>query len=553
MDNTRTLNLMRLVPNRLPAGVSLRTETMDGREYLVAPVIAVREQVLNGILTLADELTAVIDAWNGVPIVLYHPLDKLGDAISAGSPDVWRKQGIGRLYNVKWVDNGLHGEMWLDVAKCIELGGEAADILDRIRNGKVVEVSTGYMANIDDLSGSVDGQDFNGVARDIVPDHLAVLPSQVGACSVRDGCGVPRINNLITNEGHMGIMVALFVPGDVAGSLALNTADLPDGATAVEPSGLHLTLGYMGKTDEAAFSQQELLQVVGDFARHNPIVQGVIGGIGRFNQAEDGDTNAFYASFDCPYIPCFRKELIEDLREEDIPVNTEHGFTPHITLAYIPSSAPTPAYMPERMPIVFPFISVAWGDQVTHFQLQGIPANLPTVPSSDEPTAVTVNHHKENLMDLIEEVFQEEDTTPVEEMDQPETAVTELQTETVVNADEQDGGEEDAPAVAPEPMIPLAQVEAMIAAALEPYQQSLATLQANAQRQRATLVNEIMAAPNIAFTREELETVDDLILNRLAQTLSVPDYSGQVNGRMQTNTQGDEWEVIETPAGWERQ
>ena len=62
LDETRTLTLMRLVPNRLPAGVALRTEMMDGREYLIAPVIAVREQVLNGILTLGDELTAVIDA-----------------------------------------------------------------------------------------------------------------------------------------------------------------------------------------------------------------------------------------------------------------------------------------------------------------------------------------------------------------------------------------------------------------------------------------------------------------------------------------------------------
>lgn len=155
-------------------------------------------------------------------------------------------------------------------------------------------------------------------------------------------------------------------------------------------------------------------------------------------------------------------------------------------------------------------------------------------------------------MELAEEVFQEEDTTPVEELDQPETAVTEPEPVPVVN-EETEGGEEEAPAVTPEPMIPLAQVEAMIAEALAPYQQSLATIQANAQRQRATLVNEIMAAPNVAFTREELEAVDDLVLNRLAQTLQVPDYSGRANGRMQANAQDDDWVVIETPAGWERQ
>lgn len=547
--------ILRFTTNRI-ARAETHTETVDGREYLVAPVVAVREQVLNGLLTTGGEIAANLEAWDHIPLVLEHPLDDAGDFISASVPGVWDRQGIGYLRNVRWDGRALHGEMWLDVDRMTALGGDAATALARIRNGEMVEVSTGYFADLEESSGVFNGERFTGIVHNIQPDHLALLPNEVGACSIRDGCGVPRINSaqtneIITNEAHMGIMVALFVPGDVAGSLALNPADLPEGATAVEPSGLHLTLGYMGKTDEATFSQQELLQVVGDFARHNPIVQGVIGGIGRFNQSDDGETNAFYASFDCPYIPCFRKELIEELREEEIPVNVEHGFTPHITLAYIPVTSPTPAYMPERTPVVFPFISVAWGDQVTHFQLQGIPAEMP-MPSGDEPTAVTVNHHKENLMELAEEVFQEEDTTPVEELDQPETAVTEPEPVPVVN-EETEGGEEEAPAVTPEPMIPLAQVEAMIAEALAPYQQSLATIQANAQRQRATLVNEIMAAPNVAFTREELEAVDDLVLNRLAQTLQVPDYSGRANGRMQANAQDDDWVVIETPAGWERQ
>ena len=104
-----------------------------------------------------------------------------------------------------------------------------------------------------------------------------------------------------------------------------------------------------------------------------------------------------------------------------------------------------------------------------------------------------------------------------------------------------------------EPMISLAQVEAMIAEALALYQQSWLPSRPTPNVNAPPSLTRSWLRPTSPSTREELEAVDDLVLNRLAQTLQVPDYSGRANGRMQANAQDDDWVVIETPAGWERQ
>ncbi|GAG82219.1 unnamed protein product, partial [marine sediment metagenome] len=54
-----------------------RYDTMEGREYLVAPMIMIVEGVLNGSegagLYPADELSKTPQVWNHKPVVVYHP------------------------------------------------------------------------------------------------------------------------------------------------------------------------------------------------------------------------------------------------------------------------------------------------------------------------------------------------------------------------------------------------------------------------------------------------------------------------------------------------
>ena len=58
----------------------------------------------------------------------------------------------------------------------------------------LLEVSTGYWHDGRQHAGSFDGEPYKEVQRSLLPDHLAILPNERGACSVEDGCGTPRTN-----------------------------------------------------------------------------------------------------------------------------------------------------------------------------------------------------------------------------------------------------------------------------------------------------------------------------------------------------------------------
>lgn len=160
----------------------------DGREYLVAPVVALVPGVLNGELVPADEIARYIEAWNDVPVPVQHP-ERRGKPVSARTLDVLENEVIGRFQNVRW-DGRLVGELWLDIAKAEQLG--EADLLAALEAGEPVEVSTAYFRDMELAEGALDGVPYESVSRNIRPDHLALLPGGVGACSWADGCGAPR-------------------------------------------------------------------------------------------------------------------------------------------------------------------------------------------------------------------------------------------------------------------------------------------------------------------------------------------------------------------------
>ena len=54
--------------------------------------------------------------------------------------------------------------------------------------------------NLEKTSGEWNGKKYVGIARDIQPDHLAILPDIKGACSIEDGAGLVRMNAATINE-----------------------------------------------------------------------------------------------------------------------------------------------------------------------------------------------------------------------------------------------------------------------------------------------------------------------------------------------------------------
>jgi len=173
----------------------VRMVSLHNMAYVVAPTIALVAGVLNGVYVPAEELRAL--DWNGVPVTLGHPVDNAQHPVSARDPTVLADYGLGSLYHAAIVaqadkrDVALHGELWMPQAV---LQQRAPVVLARLEAGETLEVSTGFFAQELRATGEVHGQAYRGRYQDVRPDHVAILPDQIGACSIADGCGVPRVH-----------------------------------------------------------------------------------------------------------------------------------------------------------------------------------------------------------------------------------------------------------------------------------------------------------------------------------------------------------------------
>lgn len=208
------------------------TQTMDGHDYLVAPVVAIRAGVLNGELVPAAEIEKSVILWNDAPLPINHPMLN-GTEVSARSLDVIKDAVVGRLYNVHYEDGRLKGELWVDVEKAEALGGEALVILERLRGNEPLEVSTCYYADLEFVSGTFQGTEYNAIQHNLRPDHLALLPTGIGACSWVSGCGAPRTN---AEEGSMTLRACLkegesYEMRRDALEQAVKAAMIPEGST----------------------------------------------------------------------------------------------------------------------------------------------------------------------------------------------------------------------------------------------------------------------------------------------------------------------------------
>lgn len=181
-----------------------RRERLHGRSYVVVPMTLIVPGVLDGsdgpLYYPPEEISLNHSMWDGMPLVGYHPM-KEGLPVSARNPMILDSQGFGFVFNSHVTESGsLQGEGWFD-----EVLTNAFDsklelkhrIIPRLWRGEPVELSTGVFVSKKDPTPGVSpkGVPYARVARGLRADHIAVLPDQVGACSVKDGCGV-----LVTNH-----------------------------------------------------------------------------------------------------------------------------------------------------------------------------------------------------------------------------------------------------------------------------------------------------------------------------------------------------------------
>lgn len=185
----------------------IRTAIYNEREHLVVPVVAMVEGVVWAVnsdvpeFVPAEELAQTPHQWNGRGCFAGHPKD--GDSqVTANTPRTL-ETSFGLIFDTVNSERiletrSLEFNTWLDPVKAEAVGPEAADVIRRLRAGERVEVSIGTFVDVLEEDGEFDGRAYHGRWTDLVSDHIAfIAEGDLGACSIADGCGAPRMVNAV--------------------------------------------------------------------------------------------------------------------------------------------------------------------------------------------------------------------------------------------------------------------------------------------------------------------------------------------------------------------
>lgn len=535
-------------------GNRLDRRMLDGREYAVAPAVLIKEGVLNGQFVPSEEIAAFVDAWNGRPIPVRHPQVN-GEFVSANSPTVLETSAIGSLFGAMMDGGKLKGELWIDTAKAAVVGGDALTLLARMDAGQTVELSTAYYCDVEATSGYHKGTFFEGIQRNLRPDHVALLPDEVGACSVADGCGAPRVNAergmrnaesqtaLVVNQTGDGdysqsVMVAFYLRPEDAQPLALAADALP-GGSVLPANQLHVTLAYLGDIADVAAEFNLVARTLGEVTEHQMMVLAQTCGMGRFANPASGQ-DAIFLLVESEPLHQFR-DWLANVLNWDVDVGRLHGFVPHITLGYVPSDSPVTLAPVAPTSLIFDQVALSWGATTIVFDLNG---QLRDPVAGFE--AMTVNSCR----------CSEENGSMEKEQEQAKVVKkTEGKADIVAAANAQLGiTDPPAPVVnATKPAFEMPAELAELAGLLREMggaakvRDALQSVTVNAARQKDEMIGRLVANTQCAFTKEDMAGMSLEALSKLERSLRPMDYSGRAGVVINAFAQGDEWEPYVAP------
>lgn len=263
------------------APAKTRLDTLEGREHLVIPMVILTEGVHAGsqgpLFYPKDELAKTPVVWNQKPIVVYHPTLN-GEGISACDPAIVNTRKVGVIMNTRFEGGRLKSEAWIEKDRA-----NAVDerIMAAVDNKEMMELSTGLFVDVENTTGKWKNEDYQGIARNFRPDHLALLPDQIGACSIADGAGLLR-NQALRDPALRGILFKLgLVDNELSHSdihSALTTAirtkfnlgdngpfiwiaDVFDNEFVYEKDAKFWRLGYMSNDTGVSLSNEDPVQV----------------------------------------------------------------------------------------------------------------------------------------------------------------------------------------------------------------------------------------------------------------------------------------------------
>lgn len=169
----------------------------------------------------------------------------------------------------------------------------------------------------------------------------------------------------IDPNAHRGAMVALMLTPEQQEIMSLyRVGDMADSEAD------HITLMYL--TDEADLLmgvKNEIIECLACIAKECMPVVGNLNGYGRF--AGNTEIYPVYANYDSPTLFSLRAKMMWKLGELNIDMPDEHGFTPHLTLGYLPVFTELPQLGITPMSLDFGTMSLIWSGERIDFVLAG--------------------------------------------------------------------------------------------------------------------------------------------------------------------------------------
>lgn len=234
-------------------------------------------------------------------------------------------------------------------------------------------------------------------------DDSLAAPTQPCACEDKAKCAclnedktkaIQENEDASANLDSPQMMLALYSPRETAEHI-----QQPNG---VSPDDMHVTLGYYGRVgkDVAPEHLEGVHKAVEAAAKGYQPIKAKIGGVGRFNASTNSNgKDVLIAHVDSPDLHPMREHLIEQVRkcacanveksadgykpqsfgdwmkEQTAPdmngpkPKADHGYTPHITLAYIDPKDQMPIHKLDSREFTFTHLALCVGGKRTLFPL----------------------------------------------------------------------------------------------------------------------------------------------------------------------------------------
>lgn len=163
---------------------------------------------------------------------------------------------------------------------------------------------------------------------------------------------------------HPGAMVALMLtPEQQMQMLPYRVGDMVDSEAD------HITLLYL--SDDASMlmgAKNKIIEELACAAKECGPVVGALNGYGRF--AGNAEAYPVYANYDSPTLFRLRSKLAHEI-SECCELPDDHGFTPHLTLGYLPTTTDMPVLNVPPLSLNFGSMSLVWAGERIDFFLEG--------------------------------------------------------------------------------------------------------------------------------------------------------------------------------------